>query len=644
MLRLILFSLSALLFLPHMAQAQQALTPSAHQAALAQQALSQARAKNFSALEATLRQLGPNPLDAYFDYHKVRNALPHLSVNEVKAYQRKYADNPLTGSIQNVALLSYGSHQKWRELLALQPQEPSNITAQCYYWRAQYSQQPSKALQAVPKLWLSGESRPNACDPLFDAARKAGVIDAGLVWQRIELALDKQSVGLMRHLTSFINGTRAEQSEFAQQVLANPNRVLSMPNHWPEAFKDELKSVAVQKQAQSNTTEGLALLRKLTTAPAAMGQTRRHEAERRIIWLSLVRREHQNISWIDQWLSLHGDDELVSQRVRYAIEKQHWKDIEKWVQKLSPEASNDPRWQYWHGRALQQQGKKRAAKREFAKAAERRTFWAFLAADHIQAPYAINNEAPPKTQLTRRAALQRIYWLQAINEHGLVRNEWLHWLRQHPDESAALANYALAENWPALAVDAAIQRKDRNTLAWRFPLAHHQDFIRAAREEKMDPYLLMAIARRESAYQYHVRSHAGAIGLMQVMPGTARQVANWRGEPAPSTHELMQPLRSIQLGSTYIKRQLERFSNNRVLSLAAYNAGPHRVNDWLTETTLPYDVWIESIPFYETREYVQAVLVYRVLLEAAAKGTQAPKGTLLTSAEKKARYNNRLAR
>src|SRR5699024_8070559 len=248
MLRLILFSLSALLFLLHMAQAQQALTPSAHQAALAQQALSQARAKNFSALEATLRQLGPNPLDAYFDYHKVRNALPHLSVNEVKAYQRKYADNPLTGSIQNVPLLSYGSHQKWRELLALQPQEPSNITAQCYYWRAQYSQQPSKALQAVPKLWLSGESRPNACDPLFDAARKAGVIDADLVWQRIELALDKQSVGLMRHLTSFINGTRAEQSEFAQQVLANPNRVLSMPNHWPEAFKDELKSVAVQKQ------------------------------------------------------------------------------------------------------------------------------------------------------------------------------------------------------------------------------------------------------------------------------------------------------------------------------------------------------------------------------------------------------------
>src|SRR5699024_12731473 len=201
----------------------------------------------------------------------------------------------------------------------------------------------------------------------------------------------------------------------------------------------------------------------------------------------LVTRVIQTFRLTDNWLSLYGDGALVSLRVRYAIANQHWKDIEKWVQKLSPEASNDPRWQYWHCRALQQHVKKRAAKREFSKAAERRTFWAFLAADHIQAPYAINNDAPPKTQITRLAALPRIYWLQAINEHGLVRNEWLHWLRQHPDESAALANYALAENWPALAVDAAIQRKDRNTLAWRFPLAHHQDFIRAAREEKMDP-------------------------------------------------------------------------------------------------------------------------------------------------------------
>src|SRR5699024_11706139 len=121
-----------------------------------------------------------------------------------------------------VATVAYGSNQRWASLLAIQPNEPNNITAQCYYWRAQYSQSPDKALKAVPDLWLSGESRPNACDPLFDAARKAGVINNDLVWQRIELALAKQNAGLIRHLTSFINGTRAQQSEFALQVLANP--------------------------------------------------------------------------------------------------------------------------------------------------------------------------------------------------------------------------------------------------------------------------------------------------------------------------------------------------------------------------------------------------------------------------------------
>lgn len=626
------------------AYAQQSLAPSAQQARLAKQALSHARAKDFSALARTQKQLGSSPLDAYFDYHKVRDGLPNLSPNDVKAYQRKYADNPLANSIQNVATVAYGSNQRWASLLAIQPNEPNNITAQCYYWRAQYSQNPGKALKAVPDLWLSGESRPNACDPLFDAARKAGVINNDLVWQRIELALAKQNAGLIRHLTSFINGTRAQQSEFALQVLANPQRVLALPNQWPEPFKDKLKEIAVIKESQKSTTAGLTLLRKLTTAPAAMGQQSRLAAERQLVWLSVVRRENTNLRWVDQWLAAHGDDELFAQRARFAIKEQQWDSTEKWINQLSKSEQNDPRWQYWYGRALQAQGKQGAAKREFKKAAKRRTFWAFLAADQLNMPYAINNQAAPQTQLSNRAALQRIFWLRAIEEHGLVRSEWLHWLRQHPQEAPALANYALQQNWPALTVDAAIQMKDRDTLAWRFPLAHHEDFKRAAREENMDPYLLMAIARRESAYQYHVVSHAGAVGLMQVMPATARQVANWRGEAAPSQQQLMQPLRSIQLGSTYIKRQLSRFGNNRALSLAAYNAGPHRVNAWLTPQNLPYDVWIESIPFYETREYVQAVLVYRVLLEAAAKGDTAPRGTLLTPAEKKAMYNHHLLR
>lgn len=624
------------------AYAQQSLTPSPHQAQLAKQALSHARAKNFSALATTQRQLGNSPLDAYFDYHKMRDGLPNLSPKEVEAYQKRYADNPLANSLQNVALVSYGSNQRWQQLLALQPNEPSNITAQCYYWRAQHNQNPGKAFKAVPDLWLSGDSRPSACDPLFDAARKAGVINHDLIWQRIELALAKQNAGLIRHLTSFINGTRAQQAEFAGQVLNNPQRVLALPNQWPEPFKDELKKIAIIKASQKNTADGLSLLRRLTTAPAAMGQQSRLAAERQLVWLSVVRRENTNLRWIDQWLAAHGDQDLFEQRARFAIKEQQWGDAIKWITHMDKENQNDPRWQYWHGRALQSQGKNSAAKREFKKAASRRTFWAFLAADQLNAPYAINNEKMPSTQLKNRAALQRIYWLRAIEEHGLVRSEWLHWLRQHPNDAPALANYALQQNWPALTVDAAIQMKDRNTLAWRFPLAHHDDFKRAAREENMDPYLLMAIARRESAYQYHVVSHAGAIGLMQVMPGTAKQVANWRGEATPTRQQMMQPLRSIQLGSTYIKRQLGRFGNNRALSLAAYNAGPHRVNAWLTPQSLPYDVWIESIPFYETREYVQAVLVYRVLLEAAAKGDNAPKGTLLTPAEKRAIYNHHL--
>lgn len=79
----------------------------------------------------------------------------------------------------------------------------------------------------------------------------------------------------------------------------------------------------------------------------------------------------------------------------------------------------------------------------------------------------------------------------------------------------------------------------------------------------------------------------------------------------------MEPRTNVALGTRYLAELMERFNGNRVLALAAYNAGPHRVDDWLAEEdeAVPADVWIESIPFYETREYVQAVLTYRVLFQ-----------------------------
>ena len=124
----------------------------------------------------------------------------------------------------------------------------------------------------------------------------------------------------------------------------------------------------------------------------------------------------------------------------------------------------------------------------------------------------------------------------------------------------------------------------------------------------------MAVARRESAFNPQARSPVGAMGLMQLMPGTAKDMARQSGINISDTAEVFDPALNIDLGSGYLAGLLKRYNNNRVLALAAYNAGPHRVDGWLDDHDTPFDVFIESIPFYETREYVQAVLAYRVIL------------------------------
>lgn len=270
-------------------------------------------------------------------------------------------------------------------------------------------------------------------------------------------------------------------------------------------------------------------------------------------------------------------------------------------------------------RSLESLDKSQQAHGHFIKAASKRSFWGFLAAERISRPLPLNQQSVPSTlpALSEESlqVAQRVNLLLQAGEPGLARSEWL-WLLRRSDEGQldALAQLALESRWPHLAVETALFSGQRDVLDWRFPPAFEDAFQQAAQAQGLDPWLLMALSRRESAFNPGARSSAGARGLMQLMPGTARLVARDLGMVAPTTKQLYQPALNIRLGSTYLADLLKRYQGNRILALAAYNAGPHRVDRWLADTPVDHDVFIESIPFHETREYVQAVLAYRVLL------------------------------
>jgi peptidoglycan lytic transglycosylase len=171
-------------------------------------------------------------------------------------------------------------------------------------------------------------------------------------------------------------------------------------------------------------------------------------------------------------------------------------------------------------------------------------------------------------------------------------------------------------------------------LAW--PRAFPQWVTRATHEFYFDPALVWAIMREESAYRAQVSSPAGALGLMQLMPQTGERVAGELELQSFATEQLYDPETNIRLGTYYLRSLFERFDGSRAFTIASYNAGPEAVGRWLEKNAQPKpDVFVESVPYGETRRYLRRVLrsyhMYQLLYGDAVKAVPQPAAAVAPS-------------
>lgn len=609
------------------------------------QALAAARDNDWDRLEHLEEALGhDHPLRGYLDFHRLRAALPDIPATEVRAWQTRHADLPLSQAIENVALSRYGRVGDWQAINALRDQPPYRSELQCIWWRARYQQDRDAALAGAARIWLSGHSLPDTCDALFDLAVRAGVIDNALIFERASLAFRENNAGLMRYLHSLLDSHWRPASSWLQRLHRQPEAVLNLPDGMPGAQRQALTAAALHRMADTDTPAALEIIQRLDEHRLTLEEAARTDIEHRIAWFSIVRALPETRHWLNNWLALHGTPELLEQRARRAVIEQDWSGVSAWVTRLPMDTQADARWQYWLGRAWQERGETQLAGEAWQRAADQRNFWGFLAADQLGQAYRLNDQTILTSAVAaNHPALVRIRILRQAGEPELAMNEWRQLIRHSDADSVSRYNaHALQSGWYEMTVQGALQAGRLDALAWRFPAAYRDSFMARARALDADPWLMMAVARRESAFNPLAVSPAGALGLMQLMPGTARQVSRWLGQRAPSRESLFDVETSIHLGGTYLATLLERYQGNRLLALAAYNAGPHRVDRWLEartgENNMPHDVWIESIPFHETRNYVQAVLTYRALLTSLADNSPDRHIRLLHDHERESGY------
>lgn len=588
-------------------------------------------------------------LAGYVEYHRLRSRLPHVAPAEVNAYLERYANSPLSGWMRGVAQVSYGDAGRYDALLAISDGEPNGTIRQCHYYTALLDREPAIAAQGGLDLWLVGRSQPSECNMLFDTLRARGVIDGQAIWQRQMLAWENGETGLMRYLAGLLPPGWNDAQLALDRLQKNYAAITRVPIAIGPNGEGGAAMVAATMHnfTRADTEAALEAWRKIGPH-VPLSDAQRTEVERDLAFYSMVREIGNNRGWVDPVLPRLADGKLLELRVRRALAERDWRSVVEWVRAMPDDNRLDARWQYWLARAQEQLGNEQAAHEAYAAAAAQRTFYGFAAADRIQQPYALNLERAVFNDAFRREvaswpAVQRVEALRRINEPGLARSEWYAAVaRASEEEAKALADYALSQGWYALLVQTTIAADQRNALYWRFPQAYRESFLRWGEVAGVDPYLLMAIARRESAFNHQAVSPVGARGLMQLMPATAAQVSRQLGLAPPNPGELFNPAVNIRLGSTYISDMLDRYNGNRLAAAAAYNAGPGRVDRWLRDAPEAFDLFVESIPFRETRAYVQAVMAYRVIFASLAQGGETRNIALLTPAEWQGTYDTTL--
>ncbi|MEB6606260.1 transglycosylase SLT domain-containing protein [Aeromonas sanarellii] len=581
------------------------------------------RANDQTRFEQIRARLSHYPLRPYLDYYQLAFRPGAADYDDVTRFIRQHGDTPQSNRLERAYLSYLAQSQQWSQFLRFYPAKPSSTDLLCQHYQARYyTGHKSEALKEAGKLWLSGQSRPDACDPLFDLWQQAGLRTQEKIWQRMSLAFEAQNPNLIRHLGAQLGSGMKGYGDQMIALYEQPVRAMNPANFMATPPSRQLLSLGLARYANEQPD---AVLRQLGEMTRRFGlnhievtRVERAAARRLLLDRSLAQR-----SWLDAVLVRLKDGELMELRARLAVWEQDWRGLEGWVKRMPMALQKEDRWRYWMARSLEEQGRQKPARELYLETANLRGFYGFMAAQRTGVPYRIKNQSVAhkvpdwRTASQRWPFLLRVRELLAMNEITAARSEWIHNMdRNSVAQRLEFGHIALNQGWHELAILSSIRAEAWDALDLRFPLPLKRTFSQMAQERTMNTSLLYAISRQESALYPLAQSPVGARGLMQLMPATARETAGKLGVPYRNEQQLFDPAMNIRLGSAYLKRLLDVYDGNRILAAAAYNAGPGRVKRWREQSeNKPMDVWVESIPYRETRNYVQNVLSFDLIYQ-----------------------------
>ncbi|QBG36288.1 transglycosylase SLT domain-containing protein [Litorilituus sediminis] len=616
---LLLSALSLAFFKPGFASQPLAVTTDKNQQQLflkAERLTSQSQSRQYIDY---YNQLHYYPLQPYLDQRRLMDKMKLSDATEIKAFLTKYEDSPLDWPLRKAWLKFLA--KKNQPLLFMQFFKPtSNVLLTCQHlkYALKTGSKEADILPQVTPLWLVGKSQDKACDPLFERWQKSGYRTDDVVWQRVELAADGGKHTLIPYLTKLLPKEQQYLASLWHKVRRDP-AIVSRLKYFPNksAKEAQIFTYGIKRLVWRDPNRAIKTYKKALKVFPLTDEQNQQITEK--FALALANKNHKAArTWLDKLQPAQLNENMLQWRITELLKEQDWHRVIKELKQLPESQQQDLQWQYWYARALIATDQLSQGKQIMDNLADKRHYYGFLAASYLQAPVSlqhkpVNITLAEKQQVLAHPSAKRAFELFYLKRFTQARREWNFWLSKLSNkEKLVAAKVANENNWFDRAIFTLSQVGYLDDVELRFPKAFDKKINHHANNQQINPAWAFAITRRESSFMTDAYSSAGARGLMQLMPNTAKNLK--RGKV--NKKYLLNAENNIQLGTKYLRQLLDKNEGNQVLATAAYNAGPYRVKRWLKNVkALPADIWIETIPFKETRNYVKSVLAYQEIYQ-----------------------------
>jgi len=587
------------------------------------------RAGNAMRLARHAKDLDDHVLKPWVDYWRLALRLEDSPTEEVQGFLKQYRSAYVGEMLRGDWLRSLGKRRDWQTFereATLYTREDLEI--RCYARLARLSRGDDSALANTRAIWLEPKELPEGCARLVDAMMKRERISTTAIWQRVRVLFENGQITAAKTALAYLPKGEAPEERSLAEAARYPKRYLA---RLPDSLERRpVREVAVLAGVRYARDEPEAMARALE---GSLGD-KLPPAELQYLWGRVAyegaRSHHESaLKWYARTGELQLSDAQSTWKARAALRRGQWQAVREAVDGMSPEARRDPAWTYWYGRALAAGGDDTGARAYFLRIAGHPNFYGLLANEELGYVAALPEVAYVPTEQDLAAAkahpgLARAVELIRLGMRTEGVDEWIFSIRYFDDHQLlAASEIALREG----IYDRAIHTADRTTrshnFALRYPVPFHEVFREYARSQGLDEAWVLGLVRQESRFISEARSSAGAAGLMQVMPHTARFVAGKMGMRGYRPKNVTEVKTNIAMGTGYMKIVLEQLGHT-VLASAAYNAGPNRARRWRDSRPLEGAIYAETIPYAETREYVKRVMSNSVFYAAVLENKPTP--------------------